>query len=46
MTANPATPAYGLSGRHGCIAKLYAVGAGTNEIRRLLIGRELFEERH
>ncbi len=26
-------------------AKLYAIGAGTNEIRRMLIGRELFEER-
>ncbi len=24
-------------------AKLYAIGAGTNEIRRMLIGRELFE---
>jgi isovaleryl-CoA dehydrogenase len=24
-------------------AKLYAIGAGTNEIRRILIGRELFE---
>jgi isovaleryl-CoA dehydrogenase len=22
--------------------KLYAIGAGTNEIRRMLIGRELF----
>ncbi len=27
-------------------AKLYAIGAGTNEIRRMLIGRELFEDRH
>lgn len=27
-------------------AKLYAIGAGTNEIRRMLIGRELFENRH
>ncbi|HEY0502647.1 MAG TPA: isovaleryl-CoA dehydrogenase [Lysobacter sp.] len=27
-------------------AKLYAIGAGTNEIRRMLIGRELFEQRH
>jgi isovaleryl-CoA dehydrogenase len=27
-------------------AKLYAIGAGTNEIRRMLIGRELFEGRH
>ena len=26
-------------------AKLYAIGAGTNEIRRMLIGRELFEDR-
>jgi isovaleryl-CoA dehydrogenase len=26
-------------------AKLYAIGAGTNEIRRMLIGRELFEAR-
>ena len=26
-------------------AKLYAIGAGTNEIRRMLIGRELFHER-
>ena len=26
-------------------AKLYAIGAGTNEIRRILIGRELFEDR-
>ena len=26
-------------------AKLYALGAGTNEIRRMLIGRELFEGR-
>jgi isovaleryl-CoA dehydrogenase len=25
-------------------AKLYDIGAGTNEIRRMLIGRELFEE--
>jgi isovaleryl-CoA dehydrogenase len=27
-------------------AKLYAIGAGTNEIRRMLIGRELFEGKH
>jgi isovaleryl-CoA dehydrogenase len=27
-------------------AKLYAIGAGTNEIRRMLIGRELFQDRH
>ncbi len=26
-------------------AKLYTIGAGTNEIRRMLIGRELFEDR-
>ncbi|GAA4868117.1 isovaleryl-CoA dehydrogenase [Luteimonas vadosa] len=26
-------------------AKLYAIGAGTNEIRRMLIGRELFADR-
>jgi len=26
-------------------AKLYAIGAGTNEIRRMLIGRELFEDK-
>ncbi|HEY2344497.1 MAG TPA: isovaleryl-CoA dehydrogenase [Xanthomonadaceae bacterium] len=26
-------------------AKLYAIGAGTNEIRRMLIGRELFNEK-
>jgi isovaleryl-CoA dehydrogenase len=25
-------------------AKLYEIGAGTNEIRRMLIGRELFDE--
>ena len=25
-------------------AKLYDIGAGTNEIRRMLIGRELFED--
>ena len=27
-------------------AKLYAIGAGTNEIRRMLIGRELFDGNH
>ena len=27
-------------------AKLYAIGAGTNEIRRMLIGRELFHGKH
>ncbi|MDQ2971476.1 MAG: isovaleryl-CoA dehydrogenase, partial [Pseudomonadota bacterium] len=26
-------------------AKLYEIGAGTNEIRQMLIGRELFEDR-
>ena len=25
-------------------AKLYEIGAGTSEIRRMLIGRELFKE--
>ena len=25
-------------------AKLYEIGAGTSEIRRMLVGRELFEE--
>jgi len=25
-------------------AKLYEIGAGTNEIRRMLIGREIFEK--
>jgi isovaleryl-CoA dehydrogenase len=25
-------------------AKLYDIGAGTNEIRRMLIGRELFDQ--
>jgi isovaleryl-CoA dehydrogenase len=25
-------------------AKLYEIGAGTSEIRRMLIGREMFEE--
>jgi isovaleryl-CoA dehydrogenase len=27
-----------------CDAKLYEIGAGTSEIRRMLIGRELFNE--
>jgi len=27
-------------------AKLYAIGAGTNEIRRMLIGRELYAGNH
>ncbi|HYW92013.1 MAG TPA: acyl-CoA dehydrogenase family protein [Gammaproteobacteria bacterium] len=27
-------------------AKLYDIGAGTNEVRRMLIGRELFEQSH
>ena len=26
------------------VAKLYEIGAGTSEIRRMLIGRELFAE--
>ena len=26
-------------------AKVYDIGGGTNEIRRMLIGRELFEEK-
>ncbi|MFZ1641934.1 MAG: isovaleryl-CoA dehydrogenase [Candidatus Contendobacter sp.] len=32
------------AGRLWCDAKLYEIGAGTNEIRRMLIGRELFAE--
>jgi isovaleryl-CoA dehydrogenase len=32
------------SGRLLRDAKLYEIGAGTSEIRRMLIGRELFEE--
>ena len=31
-------------GSLGSDAKLYEIGAGTSEIRRLLIGRELFDE--
>ena len=27
-------------------AKLYEIGAGTSEVRRMLIGRELFSETH
>ena len=27
-------------------AKLYSIGAGTNEIRRMLVGRELFAGNH
>jgi isovaleryl-CoA dehydrogenase len=27
-------------------AKLYEIGAGTSEIRRMLIGRELFQDTH
>ncbi|MDH3416012.1 MAG: acyl-CoA dehydrogenase family protein, partial [Gammaproteobacteria bacterium] len=27
-------------------AKLYEIGAGTSEIRRMLIGRELFNASH
>jgi isovaleryl-CoA dehydrogenase len=34
------------SGRLLRDAKLYEIGAGTSEIRRLLIGREIFEETH
>jgi isovaleryl-CoA dehydrogenase len=32
------------TGRIWRYAKLYEIGAGTSEIRRYLIGRELFEE--
>ena len=32
------------TGRLWCDAKLYEIGAGTSEIRRMLIGRELFDE--
>jgi len=32
------------TGRLARDAKLYQIGAGTNEIRRMLIGREIFEE--
>lgn len=32
------------TGRYWRDAKLYEIGAGTSEIRRMLIGRELFEE--
>jgi isovaleryl-CoA dehydrogenase len=32
------------AGRHLRDAKLYEIGAGTSEIRRMLIGRELFEK--
>jgi isovaleryl-CoA dehydrogenase len=32
------------SGRYLRDAKLYEIGAGTSEIRRMLIGREIFEE--
>ncbi|WP_261997874.1 isovaleryl-CoA dehydrogenase [Stenotrophomonas sp. Ste96] len=31
------------TGRLWCDAKLYEIGAGTSEIRRMLIGRELFQ---
>jgi hypothetical protein len=31
-------------GRYLRDAKLYEIGAGTSEIRRMLIGRELFQE--
>ena len=32
------------AGRYLRDAKLYEIGAGTSEIRRMLIGRELFNE--
>jgi isovaleryl-CoA dehydrogenase len=32
------------AGRYLRDAKLYEIGAGTSEIRRMLIGRELFKE--
>jgi isovaleryl-CoA dehydrogenase len=32
------------TGRLLCDAKLYEIGAGTSKIRRMLIGRELFQE--
>jgi len=32
------------AGRYVRDAKLYEIGAGTSEIRRMLIGREIFEE--
>ena len=32
------------SGRLLRDAKLYEIGAGTSEIRRMLIGREIFQE--
>jgi isovaleryl-CoA dehydrogenase len=32
------------AGRHLRDAKLYEIGAGTSEVRRMLIGRELFEK--
>jgi len=31
-------------GRYWRDAKLYEIGAGTSEIRRMLVGRELFNE--
>jgi isovaleryl-CoA dehydrogenase len=34
------------TGRYLRDAKLYEIGAGTSEIRRMLIGRELFNETH
>jgi isovaleryl-CoA dehydrogenase len=34
------------TGRYLRDAKLYEIGAGTSEIRRMLIGRELFTEKH
>jgi isovaleryl-CoA dehydrogenase len=32
------------AGRYLRDAKLYEIGAGTSEIRRMLIGREIFDE--
>ena len=29
---------------YGAMRNLYEIGAGTSEIRRMLIGRELFDE--
>ena len=39
-----ATPTTTPAGRLWRDAKLYEIGAGTSEIRRMLIGRELFNE--
>ena len=43
MTIGPGTRAVP-TGRLWRDAKLYEIGAGTSEIRRMLIGRELFNE--